>query len=82
MKLVIAAVLALMACAGPSRQQLAETPTAQTKRTPANAPPASTSDEDRSQAHDSFDSMQDADTAHREAGQESQQPPPQPPASR
>lgn len=81
-----------MACAGPSRQQLAETPTAQTKRTPANAPPASGSDEDRAQVHDSFDSMQDGQNAHREAGQESQQPPapapapapmpPPPPASR
>lgn len=80
MKLVIAAVLAVTGCAGPSRQQLAETPTATTKRTPANAPPASGSDEDRSQVHDSFDSMDDAQNAHREAAQESEAPPPLPPA--
>ena len=79
MKLVIAAVLGLMACAGPSRQQLAETSTAQTKRAPANAPPASGSDEDRTQVNDSFDAMQDGQNAHREAAQETPAPPPPPP---
>jgi hypothetical protein len=82
MKLVIAGVLALMACAGPSRQQLSDTPTAQTKRTPSHAPPASTDDRDRAQVEDSWDSREDAQNAHREAGHEAEQPPPPPPTSR
>ncbi len=57
------------ACGGPSRQQLAETPSASTRARPAEAPPASTSDEDRSMAIDQFDDMETTQRAHREANQ-------------
>lgn len=64
----------LAACGGPSRNQLAETPTAQTPRTPSLAPPAS-DDEERYKVNDQFEQQRDADQAHREAGNEGAPPP-------
>lgn len=57
------------ACGGPSRQQLAETPSAQAPARPAEAPPASTSDKDRERLIQQFDDMETTQRAHREAGQ-------------
>ncbi len=74
----IAFVLLVGACGGPTRNQLAETPTAQTKRTPSLAPPASDSDEDRYKTNEQFENMQDAQQARREAAGESAAPPPAP----
>ncbi len=68
-------VLALGACGGPTHSQLAETPTAKTPRRPSEAPPASTSDTDRSRLIQSFDDQQSAQQAYREAGQSNQAPP-------
>jgi hypothetical protein len=72
-------VLVLASCAGPTQQQLAETPSA---RAPANhyeAPPASTSDKDRERLIQQFDDMETTQRARREANQSSQQAPPPPP---
>jgi len=65
----IAALFVLCACGGPSQQQLAETPTAKTRATPAEAPPASTSDQDRAHLVQQFDDMQATQQAHKEAKQ-------------
>jgi hypothetical protein len=70
--------LALAACAGPSRKELAETPTATTRRPPSLAPPASNSDEDRYQVNQQFEDMRDAEQAHREVEQDRAAPPPEP----
>lgn len=74
--LLVASLLA--ACGGPSRSQLAETPTAQTPRTPSLAPPASPDDEERYKVNDQFEQQRDADQAHREAGNEGAPPAPLP----
>jgi hypothetical protein len=55
------------ACGGPSQKDLAETPTATTRPRPAQAPPASTSDEDRAGLVQSFDDMQATQNARQEA---------------
>ena len=59
--------LALVACGGPTQQQLAETPTARTHATATEAPAASTSDRDREGVRQSFDDMQATQNAHKEA---------------
>lgn len=74
--LVFATLLA--ACGGPSRSQLADTPTARTPRTPTLAPPASTDDKDRATVDQQFDSMEDMQQAHREAAAASKAAPPAP----
>jgi hypothetical protein len=66
----------LSACGGPSRSQLAETPTATTPRTPTLAPPASTDDKDRYKLNEQFETMQDAQNAHQEAARSEKAPPP------
>lgn len=71
-------VLLLGACGGPQRNQLAETPTAQTPRTPSLAPPASDSDKDRYKTNEQFENIQDAQQAHREAAGGESAPPPAP----
>ena len=69
-RVIVLMVLAgATACGGASQQQLAETPSATTRARPAEAPPASTSDEDRSMAIDQFDDMETTQRAHREANQ-------------
>ncbi len=60
--LVIAA-----ACGGPSQKDLAETPTATSRPRPTQAPPASTSDEDRAGLNQQFQDQQDTQNAHQEA---------------
>jgi hypothetical protein len=67
--IVMMVIAGATACGGPSRQQLAETPSAQAPRRPAEAPPASTSDEERTMAIDQFDDMETTQRAHREANQ-------------
>ncbi len=75
MRLLLGSLLLASACAGPGQNALANTPTATTKRTPAEAPAASGADEDREQLIQSNDDMTDAKKAHAEAGE-----PPLPPA--
>src|SRR4051794_7467233 len=64
------------ACAGPTQQQLAETPSAMAHANSAEAPPASTSDKDRERAVQQWDDMETTQRAHREARQESAPPAP------
>lgn len=67
MKALLAVVL--LACGGPTHQQLVETPSATAPRRPATPPPASTSDTDRERAWQQFEDMETAQRAHQEAGQ-------------
>lgn len=60
-------VLLAMACGGPSAEKVVETPAAKDQRHPTEAPPASTSDVDRSRLHQSFDDMETTQRAYREA---------------
>jgi len=60
--------LFLVACAGPTRKQLAETPTATTRRPPTLAPPASDSDQDRYRVNQQFEDQRDAEQAYDQAG--------------
>lgn len=76
----ILACLLLAACAGPSQNQLAETPIARTPRTNVEAPPASSSDEERYQLYNEFRDMEDTQEAYREAGRGEGAPPPPPPS--
>ena len=78
MRLLLGSLLLVSACAGPGRNALANTPTATTKRTPAEAPAASGSDEDREQLIQSNDDMTDAKNAHKEAGEAPAPPAPKP----
>lgn len=75
--LIFSAVLAA-GCAGPTQQQLAETPSAQGHQTQYEAPPASTSDKDRERAVQQMDDMQTTQNARKEAGQNAKKPPPGP----
>ena len=70
MSRVFASLVLLAACGGPTQQQLAETPSAQTRAAPAEAPPASTSDNDRARLIQQFDDMQVTQQAYREANAE------------
>jgi hypothetical protein len=75
-----ALVVLAFACGGPTQSQLAETPTARTRATPAEAPPASSSDKDRERSVQQFDDMETTQRAHREAaGGQSQTVAPAPP---
>jgi hypothetical protein len=67
MKFLLAYALLASACAGPGQNALANTPTAQTKRTPGEAPAASSSDDEREHMIKANDDMTDAQSAHREA---------------
>jgi hypothetical protein len=73
-----ALLILVCACGGPTQSQLAETPSARTRATPAEAPPASSSDKDRERGVQQFDDMETTQRAHREAagGQGSAVPPP------
>ena len=66
----------LVACAGPSQQQLSETPTATTHRSPAMPPPASVDDKDRYQQYQQFEDQRDSASARREAEHQEATPPP------
>ncbi len=77
MRALLVALL-LTACGGPSRNQLAETPTAKTPRTQSLAPPANDNDKDRYKVNESFEDQRDAKQAYGEAGAESNAPPPAP----
>lgn len=68
-------VLFACACGGATPSRLAETPTAQTPRTPTLAPPASDSDKDRYKTNEQFENMQDAQQMRREAGKTAAPPP-------
>ncbi|CAN5338832.1 hypothetical protein BH11MYX1_BH11MYX1_53400 [soil metagenome] len=81
MRPVITAFVVLAACAGPGQQRLSETPTARTRATPTEAPPASTSDRDRDELVKSTDSMKDVQNAHAEARKQPAPPAPPLPAS-
>ena len=74
MRLFLAFIL-VGACGGPSQQQLVETPAATAPWRHAEAPPASTSDEDRHHLNQQFEDMEITQQAYREAQQESQPPP-------
>ena len=76
MRCVLFILLLSSACAGPSQQALAETPTATTKRTPAEAPAASGPEKERERMIQANDQMTDADNAHREAGNPPESPVP------
>lgn len=65
--------LFVVACGGPSQQQLAETPSASARARPVEAPPASTSDRDRERAVQQFDDMETTQNAYREANQSNRQ---------
>jgi hypothetical protein len=67
MRSLLAFVLLVGACGGPTQSQLAETPSARTRARPAEAPPASTSDKDRERSVQQFDDMETTQRAHREA---------------
>lgn len=67
MKYLLAGLLLACGCAGPGQQALAETPTATSRRTPAEAPAASGPEQDRERMIQSNDQMTDAQNAHREA---------------
>lgn len=60
-------LLALAACAGPTQQQLADSPTGRTRATPTEAPASSTSDRDREQLRQQFDDMEATQRARKEA---------------
>lgn len=79
MRAFLAVAIVLFACAGPGKQRLAETPTARTRVTPTEAPPASTSDRDRDELVKSMDSMKDAQDAHAESHKKGAPPPALPP---
>lgn len=66
----LALLVLLAACGGPTQQQLTETPSAQAQAAPSTAPPASTSDQDRSRLIQQFDDMRVTQQAYREAGGE------------
>lgn len=70
--------LLLSACAGPSQQQLRQTPTATSPRTPTLAPPASSSDADRYQVNQGFEDQRDARDASRQAEEARRKQPPEP----
>lgn len=74
----IAIIVALAGCAGPTQQQLAETPSARQPARPVEAPPASTSDQDRSHLVQSFDDMETTQKARKEANANAKKPPPGP----
>jgi hypothetical protein len=73
-----AIIVALTACAGPTQEQLAETPSARAPAHPYEAPPASTSDVDRSRAIQQMDDMQTTQNARKEANADAKKPPPGP----
>ncbi len=64
---IVAAGIVLASCAGPTQQQLAETPTAKTRPVPGTAPPASSSDDERAQLVQQMDDMEATQRAHAEA---------------
>ena len=61
--------LLAMACGGPSAEKAIETPIAKDQRHPTEAPPASTSDQQRHAVQSSFDDMQTTQDAYHEAAQ-------------
>ena len=75
---VLLVALLVAACGGPSRNQLAETPTAQSPRSPSLAPPASDDDKERYKLNEQFEDSRAAGQAYREANGESSAPPPAP----
>lgn len=91
MRSAFVALFLVCACGGPSQQQLVETPAATAPPRHTEAPPASTSDEDRHHLNQQFEDMETTQKAYEEAeGAEApaptpvgQQPPkagqPQPP---
>src|SRR5262245_35747006 len=65
-------------CGGPTQQQIVESPSATAPYPHTEAPPASTSDEDRHHLVRQFEDMQWTQNAYREASQEANRPPRQP----
>lgn len=78
MKVLLSGLFLFAACAGPGRAKLSETPTAHSRANTGAAPPASQSDQDRSNLVNSNDSMQATQRAYREADHTDKQK--QPPA--
>ncbi len=75
MRILLASLLLAAACVGPGRGAPGHTRNATIRATPSLAPAASNSDADREELVESFDSMREADNAHREAARESNAPP-------
>lgn len=73
-------LVALIGCA--SQQQLANTPTATTRRPSPVAPPASVDDKDRYRAGQQLEDQRDAEEAYREAAKSESAPPKPKPAKR
>jgi len=71
-------LFAITACGGPSQSQIIETPSAQSRPNPGEAPPASTSDKDRERLIQQFDDMETTQRAREEAGARKAPPPPLP----
>ena len=71
-------VVTVAACGGPSQQQIVEQPAATAPFPHTEAPPASTSDEDRHHLTQQFDDMQWTQDAYRQAegAQRAKAPPP------
>jgi hypothetical protein len=69
------ALFLVCACGGPSQQQLVETPAATAPPRHTEAPPASTSDQDRSRLIQQFDDMETTQQAYEEAEGASQNTP-------
>ncbi len=65
----------LAACGGPSQNQLAESPTAQSPRSPSLAPPASDDDKERYRLNEQFEDSRAAGQAYREVEGDSAPPP-------
>ena len=61
------AFLVLCACGGPSQQQIVETPAATAPWPHSEAPPASTSDEERHELTQTFDDMDTTQRAYQQA---------------
>ena len=71
------ALLVIGACGGPTQQQVIETPAATAPARHDEAPPASTSDQDRAHLNQQFEDMDTTQRAYREA-EGAKAPPPAP----
>jgi hypothetical protein len=74
------ALLLVSACGGPSRDQLVNTPVANSRRNPVEAPAASTDDREREQVTQQFEDMETTQRAYKEAKQPAKSQPASAPA--
>src|SRR5512132_3302023 len=66
---LLAVLVVVVACGGPTQNQLAETPSAKNRAAPTEPPPASSSDRERAQLVQQFDDMETTQRARQEAKQ-------------